>query len=506
MIDAKVTVNGRVKELKKGAVLNDALKDEIYHRGSLISIQLSTEELTEETDDFELTTPRGTMILRLEDTDGARLWRSVAGSVKGSTVRWSTKDIIAFGSFPTEIPSDRAERQYSRYDCFFTLGGFDNRSTYLMIAKKNHTRAYGASIGKIGKITLGRYVLESLSEGEGLIDIRPVTSRTSSKNTIVTKDSGYPLDDGYSIDTNVQIKLDGRSPASAEQILMVGSKGYLNVTDSTGTFIGCSDDLDVEVPDEGRITRDTGSVAVRSTGHGTGHILIYKERRQTSPVHNSAGTVERGMEIAARAVKGDMITIVTEPARVMTVGMTQSDGEKFLSGLGIRQKRSGDTSDDAVIVDQIPEMTLKAVSADEIETFAVPGEKVFRIQLDESRQSDVYYFRKVTGLSRKPLGSLKVQFSFPGMPMITFYGDDERSKGLYPQDPFRKCKKGDIGITNQSRPHHGLIGIRLEDSKEYGPTGEEPYGTNIIGKFADDIGKLSETEEEENIYITEDRL
>jgi UPF0288 family protein (methanogenesis marker protein 3) len=91
------------------------------------------------------------------------------------------------------------------------------------------------------------------------------------------------------------------------------------------------------------------------------------------------------------------------------------------------------------------------------------------------------------------------------MPLITFYGDEERGKGLYPQDPFRKCKKGDIGITNQSRPHHGLVGIRLEDSKEYGPTGEEPYGTNMVGRFLDDLGRLKGTEDEETIYITEER-
>jgi len=49
------------------------------------------------------------------------------------------------------------------------------------------------------------------------------------------------------------------------------------------------------------------------------------------------------------------------------------------------------------------------------------------------------------------------------------------------------------------------MGIRLEDSKEYGPTGEEPYGTNLVGRFVDDLGKLSETDEEETIYVMEDR-
>ncbi|MCL1978948.1 MAG: methanogenesis marker 3 protein, partial [Methanomassiliicoccaceae archaeon] len=152
-----------------------------------------------------------------------------------------------------------------------------------------------------------------------------------------------------------------------------------------------------------------------------------------------------------------------------------------------------------------PEETLKAVSGDVVETAGVPKDKVFKIWLDESHPDDIYYFRKVTGLSHKPIGSLKTQFSFPGMPMVTFYGDEERSKNLFPQEPFKKCKKGDMGVTNQSRPHHGLIGVRLGDSKEYGPTGEEPYGTNLIGRFVDDLKKLSETEEEETIYVREEK-
>ena len=501
----KVIVNGKEKDLAAGAALKDAVKGEAYVPGSLISVLLSTEKLIGETNDFELVTSKGIMTLHLDDTDGAKLWRSIMPSIKGSTARWSTKEITAFGSFITEIPMDRAERKYSRYDCFFTLGGFDNNSTYIMVAKKDHSRSYGAGIGNIGKITLGRHILEASSEGDELLEIRPVISEASSENIIVTKDLEYKLEEGYSVDTNVLIELDERSPASSEQVLIIASKGYLNVAESTGTLIGCNDDLDVDIPPESRMTREIGCVAVRNTGHGKGRLLIYKERRQSGPSHNIAGMVKRGFGIVSNAAKGDKIMIVTEPARVLSAGMTQSAGEKFLTGLGLKQKRSGDASDDAVIVDQIPEMTLNAISGGVVETFGVPKESVFRIQLNEAFPSDVYYFRKVTGLSHKSVGTLKTQFSFPGMPIITFYGDEERSKNLYPQEPFKKCKKGDIGITNQSRPHHGLMGIRLQDSKEFGPTGEEPYGTNIIGRFIDDLSRLSGIEEEEIVYVMEEK-
>ena len=501
----KVTVNGNEKELPKGATLKEAVKGEAYDHGSLISILLSTQKLVSETSDFELVTNRGVMVLHLDDTDGAKLWKSKIDSIKGSTARWSTKEITAFGSFSTDIPVDREERRYKMYDCFFTLGGFDNNSTYIMVAKKDHTRSYGANIGNIGRITQGRHILEASIEGDSILEIRPVTSEANSENFVVTTDLEYKLEDGYSVDTNILIELDKSSPVSAEQILILGAKGHLNVTESSGTMIGCSDDLDVSIPAEGRTNREVGSVAVRNSGVGTGRLLIYKQRRQSSSSHNSAGKVIRGFGLVSHAAKGDKITVLTEPARMLSVGMTQSAGAEMLSRNGLKQKRTGDTSDDAVIVNQNPETTLGAVSGGTVETFGVPKEKVFRIQLNEAFPSDLYYFRKVTGLSHKPIGVLKTQFSFPGMPLITFYGDEDRSKNLFPQDPFKKCKKGEIGITNQSRPHHGLIGIRLQDSKEFGPTGEEAYGTNMIGMFLDDLKRLNEVEEEETIYVKEEK-
>ena len=46
----------------------------------------------------------------------------------------------------------------------------------------------------------------------------------------------------------------------------------------------------------------------------------------------------------------------------------------------------------------------------------------------------------------------------------------------------------------------------MEDSKEFGPTGEEPYGTNIMGSFLGDLKKFSEgLSEGDIVYIREDK-
>ena len=503
----KVTVNGKEKTLKSGSTLKSAVSKQPHVKGSLVAVRLSEEKLVKATRDFEISTPRGSMVLRLNDTPEAEKWRQMAQKGAELSARWVTHDIASFGSFPTDLAVDRSEHMYRIYDCFLALGGFDNHTTYMMIARDNHKGSYGAGNAVIGRITVGRHVLDQIREGDRIESVRPLMSETSNENVKITDDLSFPLEDGYKVETYVGISLDAVSPAAAEHVLILSNNGVLNITESTGSYAACSDDMDVEIPKEDVRVRDAGSVTVRNAGVGTGRMYMYRQRRQISETHDHAGEVVSGRTLLANAPKGSKVTVVTDPPRALSVGMTQKVGEEFLAKAGIKAKRTGDTSDDAIIAEQKPERTLEALSAGEVETFGVPKDRVFRIKLSDKDPVSLHYFKKVTGLSHKPVGILKVQFTFEGLPMVTFYGDENRGKSLYPQDPFKKVRRGDIGLTNQARPHHGLIGIRLEDSKEFGPTGEEGYGTNIVGRFVDDLDRLmKDMQEEDTVYITEEEL
>ncbi len=500
----KVTVNGKEKTLKAGATLADALKGENYAEGSDVSVFLSAETVTQVSNDFDIVTPHGVMTLHLDDTADAKLFRSMASDIKGINTRWVTNSIVAFGSFPTDIKKDETPGRFKRYDVFFVLGGNDNATTYVMVARKDQERVNGTGGKRIGWITGGRFLLGIINEGDPIVDVAPTVSETSVENVIVTKDLKTPLEDGCSVDSEVLVKLDPKSPESAEHLLILASKGYYNVAESTGTFLGCLDDLDVEIPQEDCSVRDVGTVAVRNDGGGKGHVLFYRERRQLSQELNIAGTVERGMALVMRAAEGDRITVATDPIRLISVGMTQKEAGEFLAANGIKQIRKGDTSDDAIVADQIPETTLVVSEKGEAETVGIPADQVKEVSITCPDEATAHFFRKVTGLSHKSIGQLKTQFSFPDSPMVTFYGDEARAQELTPQDNlFTKCKKGDIGVTNQARPHHGLIGIRLKDSKEFGPTGEEPYGTNIVGRFLSPLEGLDVLDDNEVIYIRE---
>ena len=204
------------------------------------------------------------------------------------------------------------------------------------------------------------------------------------------------------------------------------------------------------------------------------------------------------------AKAGEKVRVITEPPRLMAVGMNMSDGIALMEAAGVKVTRGGEMTDDAVIVEQTPENTVDILNKGEVVLFGVDKESIFRIELNRKREADVHYFEKITGLNHKPIGSLSVHFWFPGMSMVTFNGNEDKGKSLYPGEPFKKCKRGDIGLTNQACDHKGLIGIRMADSKEFGPTGEEPFGTNIFGKFVDDLKRFEEKlEEGELVYITE---
>ena len=504
----KVIVNGKEKDLPSNATLKEALEGEHYVKGTLVSVHMSTERLVKESEDFEIVTDKGTIVIHLDSGRDSEIWRKMIPNMSDLSLRWATEKIDAFGSFPTDIPPERVEKMYRRYDCFFSLGGNDNQTTYFMIAKDDHRWTYGAGAGRIGRITRGRHILELFQEGDRVLEVRPLVSEETSDNVIVTTDMKQKLDDGYRVDTHVAVDLDESSPESAEHLLILASKGYINISDATGSYAACSDDQDITIAEEDKKVRDKGIVTVRSQGVGLGRILFYKERRQLSQSHNCAGKVVGGYPIISMAKAGDTVSVIMNPPRLLSVGMTQAEAKKFLESRGVKQKRTGNTSDDAVVVEQVPERTIDALKAGEVETFAVPKDKIYRISLNRKKSPlSVHYFEKVTGLSHKPIGMLKVFFTFEGMPMITFEGDKSRAHTLYPDDPFKKCKRGDLGLTNQVRPNAGLIGIRLVDDKTYGPTGEEGYSTNIFGRFEDDLDRfMKEVEEDQVVYITEEKI
>ncbi|MFA7342656.1 MAG: methanogenesis marker 3 protein [Candidatus Methanomethylophilaceae archaeon] len=504
----QVVLNGKEVPIKEGALLEDIMGEDVpYVPGSVVSVLISDEELRQTTDDFEIFTAYGPMTLHLEDNDNAEVFRAAIPELIGRNMRWRTSNVLAFGSVPTSILGDRGEFMYRRYDCFFSLGGFDNSTTYMMIAQTDHRGRYGTDGSRIGRITKGRHLLSRLREADEILDIRPVILETSSQNVIVTSDLKMRLEDGMRIDTYVDVDLDRNAPMGVEHFLVTARRGHIVANEQTSTYMVCSENTDVVLQPENVQVREQYDVTVRSQGKGTGRVFFYKQRRQVSNDHSLVGRVVRGQGIIMNAQTGAIITLRSNPQRALGVGMTQKEAEIMLQSFGIAQDRSGDVSDDAIIVEQEPEWTMTALSEGKVSTIGKPADHIHGISfLREESPLSVHYLEKVSGLDHKPIGSFKVHFTFPDSPMVTFDGDQQRGKSLFPEKDFQTCKVGDLGMTNQVRPYHGLIGIRLQESDEFGPTGEEAYGTNIAGRFEGDLNHMLEgLEEGDLVYVKEVR-
>jgi putative methanogenesis marker protein 3 len=506
-----IRLNGRDVEVAEGTTLGDAIKGEPYLEGTQIALTRPASSIQKGTSEFEVSTPRGSFVIRIDGSEHARRFRELAPQLAGTTLRWKSSKVMAYGSFPTDLEVSRDRHEYSRYDCFFTLGGFDNNSTYIMISRLDQSGAYGVAGngGKFGKVTRGRFLLDRLREGDPILDIRPVVLELSETDAFLTTDLSTVLEDGMAVDTHVSVDLDRSSPIGCEQFLVVVGDGRLRITDRTETYSANSQRMDVTLVPENATVREVGDVTVRNSGTGTGRIYFYRERRQLSPNHSHVGKVTNGLGIVRMAHQGSEVTVVPNPSRIMSIGMTQAEAGEFLAAAGMVQKRTGLKDDDAIVAEQEPELTMEMRPGSEVETLGIRRDQVVLWEADdEGSPVTSHYVRKMTGLDHKPIGTMKVHFTFEGMPMITFVGNPSEAAVLLPEKSFSEegSFRGQLAVTNMSRPNRGSIGIRLEDSEEFGPTGEEAYGTNVAGRIVSDLElMMKDIKDGDIIYIKESR-
>ena len=207
----------------------------------------------------------------------------------------------------------------------------------------------------------------------------------------------------------------------------------MKLTERTAAYTSCSTNMDVSLIQEANDIRRPDMVTVRHNGGGTGRLYIYKLRRQVNPNHNTVGMVVAGGQLIHLVPDHSAVTMVSDPVRIMTIGMSQSGAKVFLESKGLKQKRTGEAADDSIVVEQEPELTMDAISSPEIETFGARSDRIREITLaDDVAPITSHYIRKMTGLDHKPIGTMKVHFTFEGMPLVTFEGNAAIASGLDP--------------------------------------------------------------------------
>jgi UPF0288 family protein (methanogenesis marker protein 3) len=139
----------------------------------------------------------------------------------------------------------------------------------------------------------------------------------------------------------------------------------------------------------------------------------------------------------------------------------------------------------------------------QVKTVGINKDDLIYITVNDETPRSSWYFKKITGLLDSPVGSLKIHFAYPGVKVMMFEGSPKDSKGLIPENsPQEKVEAGEIGLTNMSKRHTGMLGVRFEDNNEFGPTGEPFQATNIFGKVIKGIENLEKYKEGETVYVT----
>ena len=508
-----IKINGEEMEVKDGSTIGDVieLSNAPYSPGSILCLIRGKEELEKNISKYKIKTNKGSIIIELTDNEEAaplvNLWKENYSLFNNLNIRWSTVSEAAIGPIVTDLEPTPDEYKYYEGDVVFSLSGFSNESTHLILIKDNVSNVYSVppyNKGVFAKIIGGKKTLDILTERDAVIDVEPIIERSVSLDSLSITDLDIVLEDGNELYTYVSIEVDEKSPICAEHLFSLISSGKAEVSFDSNSFIGFYGLEGIDKPKEDIKPRRKGTITVRNEGKGVGRVYVYRENRVLAPSHTTVGSIVNGMEIIDIAQKDDVITFVSEQQRIMTLNTTQSEANELLDSLGIKQIRDGVTDDDAIIVEQSPHYTIDVLKEGKVFTKGINKEDLCLIELTDEAPRSKWYLEKLSGLAENPIGRLDVHFAVPGMKIVIFKGDTKNAKGLIPENvPTDVVKAGEIGITNMAAKNVGLIGIRFEDHVEFGPTAESFAATNIVGKVCGDFKTLEKLKDGDVLYVRE---
>jgi putative methanogenesis marker protein 3 len=504
--DIDVEVNGKRLAVPPGSRLADCLAMAGVRRvpGTIIGIIIGKAEARKEVaTEFRVVTSKGEFGIELTGNQKDAWLRSYDRLV-GSKLRWTTGHAVAFGPFASDVQPARGETELKTWDVSFGTGGYDAKSSYIIISKATHSSDYGASGKPFGWVISGKSVIPTLGNDDYIKFVEPVMRLETFANKIVTTDESLPAEDGMEIHTELEVELIPKAKDGAEHFYSAIKDSTFPVDFAASTFISSDVMLGELCPYENLAARSEGSVSVRTDGAGRGRIYISRKDMTSNIYHSIIGRTTNGLELARLASPGQRIAINARPLRLSVLGFNLGDAEAFLTERGIKYEKAGYQGDGAVVVEQEPYTTMEIVSAGQVKITGIPRKDLVEIRLyDGAARNSVEFFRRATGLKGQHVGALDVFFKYEDT--MLFKGKPVHVLELVPENKPEEgaiIGAGEIGLTNMAAKHAGMLGVRFSDSPKFGPTGEKFTATNIVGKVLD-IAKLKQAKEKGRVYFTE---
>jgi putative methanogenesis marker protein 3 len=502
-----VQIDGEIRQVSDGSTLADILPS-LDPECAVAVIRPGAKE-SASTKSFRILTTAGEVVVETLPT-GNEVF-SLPSVAKGMALHWSDRYAAAFGPFPQKFSPARKTFLYERGDVVLGCGGYDPARSYLIFTKMRHSSDFGApeSGGVLGKVVSGRGVLDRWATGDRITGVAPVISWADTTQSFTTRERNIPLEEGMQIVTHAVINANGYkegdiatdTAASVEIMLLALKDGHFIVERSASTYIQDQRNSGTDVPEENPAGRKEGSVTLRTRGKSRGSVYIYTTDIPSVPSHTVVGQVVHGIELARLSRQGDMLCIRVLPDRFDLIGLPLEDAINFAESRGIAleyEKKSGAR----VVVDQVPGTTLECLAAQSATLTVIPQERVIDIRLDDShapRSCEI--FRRITGLDLHAVGRIPFLLNFEEV--FLFKPSIPRGMRIDPENaPKEVVPAGTLAITNDSRKGAGLVGVRLAENREFGPTSEPFEGTNLIG-WVIDTEKLKRLKENETVYLRE---
>lgn len=508
-----VEINNQKTELPEGSTIKQAIEttNAPYTKGTVVCVIKGEKEFEKNINRYKIKTPQGSIIIELliktETQALIDIWKTQYTEFKECKIRWTTSNEVAMGPITTQLTPTKTEYQYTDTEVIMSLSGFSNESTHIIFSKDDHKAVYGVpeyNRGVFARIIGGIKTLNKLKSQDTILDIEPIIERSTFTDIKSISDLNQELEDGNKLYTYIAAETTTKSAQSSEHFFTLINSSKIKVDYESNSFVGFYELQGLKKPAEAEGPRQRGTITLRNTGKGAGNVYIYKEDRVASPTHTIIGYITQGMELLEVVQPGEYITVKSHPERIITIGLTQKQAKEYLKEKNIKHTPTGDTNDDAVIVMQEPRYSVQIAQEKQVTTIGVSPEKIVTVQLNEDAPIAHWYFKKSTGLLELPVGQLQVSFAHPSMNMIIFEGSPKDMKVLTPENtPEDAVPAWEIGITNMSRKNAGMIGIRFEDSSEFGPTAEPFTATNIIGKVITGKENLKKFKTGDTVYVSE---
>ncbi|MEM2865702.1 MAG: methanogenesis marker 3 protein [Candidatus Hadarchaeales archaeon] len=504
----RVFINGEGKEVPpKLSVLKALELSGAPYRGDCKVLIRKRVEEREEPREYVLETNRGAITVGIEE-GALAWWRERFPLFSGKGMWWETNHAVVFGPVDLRgagVKPSRVKKRFEEGEVFLGFGGFDLSQAFLGFSRRSHEGLYGVpeEVPSLGRVVRGGHLLGRVGRGDLLLRVYPRTKERW--EPVQGNPARVEVEEGMEIFTYLKVVLLPEAKVGAEHLLGLSKEGVWRVSQTGSAFLSV-EGLPVDtLPPENTTMRFRGTVTVRNSGKRVGSLYLYRKDSPPSPHHSVVGRVEVGTEMLDHSVKGDRFLVMTVPKRMVVVGMTQGEASRFLREEGVRHLRVGDERDEAVIIEQRPELTLEVKEEGMVATLGVDPGAVIRVKLwEEKAPKSVAHFRTVAEMVTSRVGKLSV-IALTDEVLLLSSVRGKTFKTLPAENvPEAEVGEGTLGVTNSFRRLTGLLGVRLKPSKVFGPTGEALEATNLIGEVIGSLENLKNREVGDVIYVMEE--